>query len=673
MIIKKTDENQYQKLIYYSLLLFILSIPVIAYKYVYYFRQNQVSILKTYFFFLIAITLIKFIRFGKYRIKRNNLYKYILLYSILLIISILRSGNLIVSTNEATILFSYILIFFIITNYIQSEHKAKKVLIVFIVTASILSVYTILHYYGIITYLQEYSSVASLIGQKNWISNYLALAFPLALVFFMLEKNNRKTKYLLFFVVIIFYTCLMICQSRGVWVSIILTIITAFLLYYFYDLKFFKNIFFKNRKWLKILLFTFLVITIVYSTKNPINQSAFTVSQRAMSVFNKQDVSINKRVLIWNSTLEMIKDNPFFGIGIGNYKLQYLNYQADILNSNPEYIKYFSHPGEAHNDYLQMAAEMGLTGLLIYLLFVFLLLWKSIKYIKSSVSSDKQKILLFSLILGVICYLFYSLFTFPLHVPALGSSLFILLGIIDILSNENTFVYENSKITNIKIKPVLKIIFTALIILITLYLIDTMAIKPFIAENFSYEGEKYLEQNQYERAKNNFESAKYYNPYNGRVLLNLGASYLNLNNYYQAKMNLLKSQLFYNDKSIYNNLGIYYLKNQEFKNAREQFEKAIYIHPYFSTAYLNLGTALAQEGDLQEAIKYWERIHTFDQDYKNISLVYYNLAKAYEENEKIDIALDYYLKAYVNTQNSVMMKEIENKFEYLCNEMIKTR
>ena len=663
MIIKKIDENQYQKLLYYSLLLFILSIPIIAYKYVYYFRQNQVSILKTYFFFIIAIILIKFFRFGKYRIKRNNLYKYILLFNILLIISVLRSGNLIISTNEATILFSYILIFFITNNYIQSESKAKKILIVFIVTASILSVYTILHYYGIITYLQEYSSVASLIGQKNWISNYLALTFPLLLVFFLLEKNNQKTKYLLFFVVVIFYTCLMICQSRGIWISIILTIITAFLLYYFYHLKFIKKFYSNNKKWFKILLFTFLVITIVYSTENPINQSAFTASQRAMSVFNKQDVSINKRVLIWNSTLEMIKDNPFFGIGIGNFKLQYLNYQADFLHNNPEYAQYFSHPGEAHNDYLHMAAEMGVTGLSVYLLFIFLLLWKSIKYIKSSISSDKQKILLFSLILGAICYLFHSLFTFPLHVPALGSSFFILLGIIDIFSNKNAFVYENSKIINIKIKPVLKILFTVLIILITLYLIDIMAIKPFIAENFSYEGKKYLEQNQYIRAKNSFESAKYYNPYNGRVLLSLGLAYLHLDSFHQAKENIERSKLFYNDKAIYNNLGIYYIRNEELQKAKEQFHRAIFIYPHFSDAYLNLGSALAQEGNLKEAIKYWEKIDTFDHNYENISLVYYNLAKAYEENEKIDIALDYYLKAYVNTQNSVMMKEIENKFE----------
>jgi len=119
----------------------------------------------------------------------------------------------------------------------------------------------------------------------------------------------------------------MICQSRGIWISIIFTTLIA--IYLIYRFKLF-TIFKENQKWLVVLIITFLIITIIYSTDNPLNKSAITVSQRAMSTFNEQDPSINTQLLMWKTTFEMIKDKPLLGSGIGSFKMNYLNYQADF-------------------------------------------------------------------------------------------------------------------------------------------------------------------------------------------------------------------------------------------------------------------------------------------------------------------------------------------------------
>ena len=43
----------------------------------------------------------------------------------------------------------------------------------------------------------------------------------------------------------------------------------------------------------------------------------------------------------------MIKDKPLLGSGIGTFKMNYLNYQAEFLKSNPNYIKYSGKAEEA--------------------------------------------------------------------------------------------------------------------------------------------------------------------------------------------------------------------------------------------------------------------------------------------------------------------------------------
>jgi len=161
------------------------------------------------------------------------------------------------------------------------------------------------------------------------------MIFPAVFSYFLLEQT-KKIRILYFLLLSILYTTLMICQSRGIWISISLTVILAI----YIIIKFnFYEIFKRSKKWLFLLLITFLVVTIIYSTDNPLNKSAITVPQRAMTTFDEQDPSINTRLLIWKTTLEMIKDKPVLGFGIGTFKMNYLIYQAEFLKYNPDYIK----------------------------------------------------------------------------------------------------------------------------------------------------------------------------------------------------------------------------------------------------------------------------------------------------------------------------------------------
>jgi len=83
--------------------------------------------------------------------------------------------------------------------------------------------------------------------------------------------------------------------------------------------------------------------------------------ERATSIMrseDQRDESVASRLRLWQAGAEMFADNPF-GIGIGNW------YQT---------IEYYL-PGHArkdsHNTYVKCAAELGIQGILVYVLFIF--------------------------------------------------------------------------------------------------------------------------------------------------------------------------------------------------------------------------------------------------------------------------------------------------------------
>lgn len=218
---------------------------------------------------------------------------------------------------------------------------------------------------------------------------------------------------------------IMICQSRGIWISIFIS--SIILLCFIYKYKLIKC-FRENRRWLILLLITFLITTVIYSSDNPLNKSPITVVQRAATTFDKSDTSINTRLLIWKTTLNMIKDNPLFGSGIGTFKINYQNYQADYLQENPENIKYWIKAGEAHNEYLQIWAELGIIGLGIFLLIIYFYYKLMLSFLKKDKDGPKRLIVL-GMLLGTTCFLTHCLFSFPLHVPALGAAFFMMIGL----------------------------------------------------------------------------------------------------------------------------------------------------------------------------------------------------------------------------------------------------
>lgn len=654
------EYNIYNSLLTIFLKLLLIIVPLLVNKYVYDFRVNQETGLKLFTLIAITVWLAKIINSEEYFLKKTKLDLPLILFSLILILSLFISKTKVASLQEFIIFLSYILIFFLITNNLDRKADFNSFIHLFFIISSLVSIYTIIQYYGIDPYLKDLHSLTSTIGQKNWISNYLAMIFPVLFSYFLLEQT-KKNKIIYFVLLVVLYTTLMICQSRGIWISIIFTVLFA--IYIIIKFKFYQ-ILNRNKKWLFLLLITFLIITIIYSTDNPLNKSAITVPQRAISTFDEQDPSINTRLLMWKTTFEIIKEKPLLGSGIGTFKMNYLDYQAEFLKDNPYYVKYSGKAGEAHNEYLQIWAELGIIGLGLFLL-IFCFFYKTIIDFYNNNKNVKEKIIALGLVMGIICFLIHSLFTFPLHVPALGVTFFALLGLTVIYTRKINLPKTDSdnRQKEFKLKNEgIKIALTILVLVFMIWVINLVAIKPYIAELYYFKGMRYNVDKSYTKSLPNLQYAVQLDPYNGRILHALGTTYYNLNIFRKAEEILQETKKYMIDVNTFYILGLNYSKLNMFEKAEKEYKHAIYLDPKFTEAYIDLAYLYAKQEKYDKAIVEWNKILEIEPNFPEKYSVLYFIGLAYNKKEMPDRALEYFIQALQSVpEGSPKIEEIEKE------------
>ncbi|GAF68582.1 unnamed protein product, partial [marine sediment metagenome] len=407
-----------------------------------------------------------------------------------------------------------------------------------------------------------------------------------------------------------------------------------------------------------------LIITIFYSTDNPLNKSAITVPQRAVSTFDQQDLSINMHILKWKVTLEMIKDKPLFGSGIGTFKINYLDYQADFLQKNPGYIKYSGKAAEAHNEYLQMLAELGIPGFLVFLSIIFVFYSLALKYLKNK-HNNQNRLIVFGLLMGITCFLIHCLFTFPFHVPVLGSTFFIFLGLSVVYIGGFGLSKVDTK-KNIRIKLnlnyLIKKIIIILMFIVGIFLIYTLVFKPYFAEIHYFKGIKYYEKGNYNDALKDFKHAVWLAPYNGRILHALGSTYYHLDIQDEAQETLQRTKYYFNDRNIFRNLGLSYKQSGNYQEAEKEFKQAIYLDPNFTKAYIDLAYLYATQEDYDKAIIEWNKILEIEPNFSEKYNVLYFIGLTYQKKQMPDKALEYFLEALQLTpEGSPIIEEIEKE------------
>jgi O-antigen ligase/Tfp pilus assembly protein PilF len=173
-------------------------------------------------------------------------------------------------------------------------------------------------------------------------------------------------------------------------------------------------------KWQKIAgsLYVLMLICVVAGAALYTSPTApAAVNARLEATINEPD--LGSRLRYWRDSIPLIRDFPTFGVGLGCFEDLFPRYQSPPWR--PSSVR------EAHNDYLELAADAGLAGVGLALWFfaaVGFRIYRNLRTAPPEVTS-----VVAALIAGLAAVAFQEFFDFALQIPANAVLFTILLAI----------------------------------------------------------------------------------------------------------------------------------------------------------------------------------------------------------------------------------------------------
>ncbi len=154
--------------------------------------------------------------------------------------------------------------------------------------------------------------------------------------------------------------------------------------------------------------------------------------REARQSFSISDSSQVSRFLMWKTGLLMAREHPVVGVGPGRFDAHYQPYQGRVLELDPGGERYYPVLGiaqRAHNDYIQVGAEIGLVGLAALLW----LLWRSLRTGQRIIAGPRgsgEALRVAGLLAGIGGMLVHAFVSSPLHLAGTHFLFWLFIGLL---------------------------------------------------------------------------------------------------------------------------------------------------------------------------------------------------------------------------------------------------
>lgn len=296
-------------------------------------------------------------------------------------------------------LLGYIGVYYVVVNEFDAR-MVKRLVFLVVSIGSCLSLYGLLQYFNILAHPWWYPQdfLAATYVNHNHFAGYLELAIPAAISVLFNQalkiKEGRDVKdYIIALVVALIFmiAAFILTQSRGAWASLAISLVVM-------SAIFARRGIFKVKNIVILILLVVIIFSFVYFGKE-------TICQRLGFAFSGYGNAFlrDARLKIWKGSADMIMHNPLTGTGIGTFIWGFPRFRPEGMNAMAN---------AAHNDYLQMAAEMGMAAPFI-MLWIFALIIRT-GFAKQGYGSLRSV----GCAAGVLSLALHGLIDFNFHIPA---------------------------------------------------------------------------------------------------------------------------------------------------------------------------------------------------------------------------------------------------------------
>lgn len=515
------------------------------------------------------------------------------------------------------------LIFTLILNSFKSFDLIEKIPKALVVSMVFVTIIGLVQYYNPDNYLiqnffAQAAKPSATFGNKNMASHFVIMVLPLSMVLLLAAKNNFSiARYSLAIVLGFWY--LMNAGARQAWVAIAveLAVLLLFILLDRYKNNKYSLIKSDKRIKNKFIAVIGIMLSLVF-VANVGTEGSFSRGSHKLEFVQKINVEgVSSRFPAWVNTLEMIKEHPVAGVGVGQWPESYPLYYDRIMKDT--FFDERVHLRKVHNDYLEILANFGLIGYSFLLWLVYLIGTKVWVILKDY--NHRYRLLVLGLGLGLIGFSVIALVSFPVRVYLPAFLVLVYFSIITLFEKpDNSFELIRYKSR----KNIIAFILITSSVL-TIFMI-TMANRWVLAEY-------------------HYSNAIAFKSVSNNEFTDLNTDSLQV----KASLKALKYNNFAPKFYIVAAEGLIKLGHVE--TAILYIKKAIDISPFNTRALLVLAQIYRSGGsekDLKQERKILEFILTFDS--KNVRALSYLVRSLAEEGRSNDAAITY--------------QKMKNNFEY---------
>lgn len=348
----------------------------------------------------IASWIIKKVAERDFRLKKTPANIFIFALFILSAISILNADfKMLAARALVSKCLKYLILYFVIVETIDSEKKLKNILKVAVISAILVMLDCYVQVYalhkdifrGYLPFKYRPDLVPVRLGSPtgpfflpNDLSAWMVVIAAPALCIFMWGLNRIRLRLIMGLFLAPFLFIFYIANARSAWAGFFAALCLVF-----------------SRHSKKVFLI-FLIIFMVAVTFGP-----FILSEQ-----KKSDIigisSMEDRLFMWRTGWKIFLEHPFMGNGINMFFSRFKELRED------EYRH--THGSYAHNGYLQIAADIGIFGLLVFLGIIAIALREALRFIKT-VKNENHFFYALGLGLcgGLVAFLIQSFFDTNLH------------------------------------------------------------------------------------------------------------------------------------------------------------------------------------------------------------------------------------------------------------------